>query len=432
MKRVIAMILAGGQGDRLSVLSEERAKPAVIFGGRYRIIDFALSNCANSGIDRVGVLTQYRPRSLNDHIGIGGPWGLDRGTGGARVSLLQPYIGSQASDWYQGTADAIYQNLYYVEESRADLVLILAGDHVYRMAYDELIEAHRATGANVTVPVCEVPMEEAHRFGTVILDEDSRIVEFDEKPERPRSNLISMGIYLFSKETLMEALVETADLAGGERDFGHDVLPRLISDTATKVYGYRFTDYWRDVGTIESYFRSNMDLLVDTPELNLYDLDNEIRTPFVSRPPVKIGPAAEIRRALLSNGSIINGHVEHSVLSPGVYVEEGAVVRDSIIFDDTHVSRGAVVDRSIVDKAVQIGHDCRVGEGDDHTENQDRPDIVTGGFTIVGKRAELLAGTIVGRNCVIGPGVVASGDEQHRIASGTTLRTEHVSGVFTV
>jgi len=432
MKRVIAMILAGGQGDRLSVLSEERAKPAVPFGGRYRIIDFALSNCANSGIERVGVLTQYRPRSLNDHIGIGGPWGLDRRTDRPGVSLLQPYIGNQASDWYQGTADAVYQNLYYVEESRADLVLILAGDHVYQMAYDELIDAHRATGADVTVPVCEVPLEEAHRFGTVILDEDGRIAGFDEKPERPRSNLISMGIYLFSKEALTEALVETAGLAAGERDFGRDVLPLLVSDAATQVYGYRFTDYWRDVGTIESYFQSNMDLLVDVPELNLYDHDSEIRTPFVNRPPVKIGPGAEITRSLLSNGSIINGHVEHSVLSPGVFVEEGAVVRDSIIFDNARVSSGSVVDRSIVDKAVQIGRDCRVGSGDDYTENQDRPDIVSGGFTIVGKRAELLANTIVGRNCVIGPGVVASGDEQHRIASGTTLRTKASSGVFTV
>ncbi len=432
MKRVIAMILAGGQGDRLSVLSEERAKPAVTFGGRYRIIDFALSNCANSGIDHVGVLTQYRPRSLNDHIGIGGPWGLDRGTGGAGVSLLQPYIGSQASDWYQGTADAVYQNLYYVEESRADLVLILAGDHVYQMAYDELIDSHRATGADVTVPVCEVPMEEAHRFGTVILDEDGRIAGFDEKPERPRSNLISMGIYLFSKEKLMEALVESASTADGESDFGRDLLPRLVADPVTKVHGYRFSDYWRDVGTIESYFQSNMDLLADVPELNLYDPDSEIRSHIASRPPVKIGASAKITRSLLSNGSVVNGRVEHSVLSPGVFVEEGAVVRDSIIFDDAHISRGAVVDRSIIDKAVQIGRDCLVGNSDDYTENQDRPDIVSGGFTIVGKRAELLSGTIVGRNCVIGPGVVASGDKQHCIASGTTLRTEHASGVFTV
>lgn len=432
MKRVIAMILAGGQGDRLSVLSEERAKPAVTFGGRYRIIDFALSNCANSGIDRVGVLTQYRPRSLNDHIGVGGPWGLDRHTGSAGVSLLQPYIGSQASDWYQGTADAVYQNLYFVEESRADLVLILAGDHVYRMAYDELIDAHRSTGADVTIPVCEVPMDQAHRFGTVILDDDGRVAGFDEKPEKPRSNLISMGIYLFTKEILMEALVETAGTVGGENDFGRNVLPLLVSDAATQVYGYRFTDYWRDVGTIESYFQSNMDLLQDEPGLNLYEPDNEIRSHIVSRPPVKIGPSAEISRSLLSNGSVINGRVEHSVLSPGVFVEEGAVVRDSIIFDDTRISSGAVVDRSIIDKAVQIGRDCHVGYGDDYTENKDRPDVVSGGFTIVGKRAELLPGTLVGRNCVIGPSVVASGDEQHRIASGSTLRTEHVSGVFTV
>ena len=430
MKGVIAMILAGGQGDRLSVLSEERAKPAVPFGGRYRIIDFTLSNCANSEIRNVGVLTQYRPRSLNDHIGIGGPWDLDRGGGG--VALLQPYIGHQASDWYQGTADAVYQNLYYVEESRAELVLILAGDHVYKMAYDELIDIHRSTGADVTIPVCTVPMDEAHRFGTVVLDDDDRVVAFEEKPEQPRSDLISMGIYLFRKDALMASLVDATNIATGERDFGRDVLPALVADPAKQVFAYRFNDYWRDVGTIESYFRSNMDLLEDLPPLNLYDGESEIRTPIVPKPPVKIGPRAEISRSLLSVGSIINGRVEHSVLSPGVYVEEGAVVRDSIIFDDTRIASGAVIDRSIVDKAVQVGKACHIGYGDDWTENQERGDIVNAGFTIVGKRAELLANTRVGRNCVIGPAVIASGGEQHYIPSGATIRTQHGDGVFSV
>ncbi|MEX0785639.1 MAG: sugar phosphate nucleotidyltransferase, partial [Dehalococcoidia bacterium] len=276
MKRIIAMILAGGQGDRLSVLSEERAKPAVVFGGRYRIIDFTLSNCSNSGISSVGVLTQYRPRSLNDHIGIGRPWDLDRGDG--QVSLLQPYLGHEASDWYRGTADAVYQNLYYVEESRAEHVLILAGDHVYKMAYDELSDFHEARGADVTVPVCTVPVEEASRFGTLLLDDEDRVVAFEEKPDKPRSTLVSMGIYLFKKDVLIRSLVSDADNDESDHDFGGDILPLVVSDPALNVFGYRYDGYWRDVGTIASYFEGNMDLLEDVPGLDLYDPDFAIRT----------------------------------------------------------------------------------------------------------------------------------------------------------
>ncbi len=429
MKRTIAMILSGGQGDRLSVLSEERAKPAVIFGGRYRIIDFTLSNCANSGITNVGVLTQYRPRSLNDHIGIGRPWDLDRGGGG--VSLLQPYLGHEASDWYQGTADAVFQNLYYIEESRAELILILAGDHVYQMAYDELIDFQREHDADVSIPIYSVPTEDASRFGTLIL-EDDRVVDFEEKPENPRSNLISMGIYLFKRDVLMQALVDDANDESSKHDFGGDILPRIVADRSRSVYGQRFHGYWRDVGTVEAYFQSNMDLLEDVPELNLYDPDSEVRTRMTPNPPVKVGQHAQISRSLLSVGSIVNGQVEHSVLSPGVYVEEGAVIRDSIIFDDSHIKAGAVIERSILDKEVTVGKDCYIGYGDDWTVNQERPDIVNDGFAIVGKRAELLPGVKVGRNCVIGPGVVATGIEGDYIPSGRTIRVEEHTTTFSV
>ena len=384
----------------------------------------------NSEITQVGILTQYRPRSLNEHIGIGRPWDLDRAGGG--VSLLQPYLGREASDWYRGTADAVYQNIYYVEESRAELVLILAGDHVYTMAYDQLVNFHRVKGADVTVPVCTVPWEEASRFGTLFLDDGGRISAFDEKPAQPRSNQISMGIYLFNKDVLVQSLLEDAERDDGEHDFGRDVLPRLAEDPTKKIYGYRFQGYWRDVGTIESYYQANMDLLKELPELNLYDPDTRIRTQVVSYPPAKIGAGAEIHRSLLDIGCIINGRVEHSILSPGVFVEEGAVVRDSIIFHDAHIEAGAVIDRSIIDKEAYIGQNCRIGTGDDWTPNHERPDVVNCGITIIGKRAKVAAGVSVGRNCVIGPGVSASGIEGDHIPSGTTIRAHQRTAPFSV
>jgi glucose-1-phosphate adenylyltransferase len=420
MKRVVALILAGGQGDRLSVLSEERAKPAVIFGGRYRIIDFTLSNCVNSGITRVGVLTQYRPRSLNDHIGIGRPWDLDRQGGG--VTLLQPYLGRESSDWYRGTADALTQNIYFLEETKAELVLVLAGDHVYKMNYDELISYHREHEADCTVPLYEVPMAEAHRYGVLSVDDEGRIVEFEEKPDRPRSNLISMGIYCFNREPLIEALIADAREAGSTHDFGHDIIPQML-DRGGRVFGWKFDDYWRDVGTIESYYEGNMDLLEDLPKLNLYDPDTRIRTRVTGYPPAKVGWRAYIQRSLLDLGCIINGHVEHSVLSPGVYVEEGAVVRDSIIFDDCRIEAGAIVERSILDKEVRIGKNSYVGYGDDFSPNDDRPDIVNTGVTIVGKRAEVEPYVRIGRNCVIGANVrVDTRNRDGYLSSGTTIR----------
>ena len=416
MSRVLALILAGGRGERLSILAEERAKPAVVFGGKYRIIDFALSNCINSGLFRVGILTQYRPRSLNNHIGIGRPWDLDRSTGG--VSLLQPYIGRKASDWYKGTADAVYQNLYFVDESQADQVLILAGDHIYKMRYEDMLEFHRSHKADVTVGVVEVPLEEARRYGVLSLDKNDRIVDFQEKPSRPQSNLASMGIYVFKRESLMGALEEDAHRRSGH-DFGHDVIPaRLGRD---RVFGYRFGGYWRDIGTIGAYWQANMDLLAELPELNLYDPNNIVRTQDQQRPPLKVGPNSRISRSILSSGCIINGYVQNSVLSPGVFVEEGATVVDSILFDDCHISAGAVVERSILDKTAFVGAHSHVGWGDDYTPNQEEPEVLHSGITIVGKRARIPTSIRVGRNCIIGPGVREEDVAGDYVASGSSI-----------
>ncbi|HZU77052.1 MAG TPA: sugar phosphate nucleotidyltransferase, partial [Dehalococcoidia bacterium] len=359
MKQVLALILAGGQGDRLSILSEERAKPAVIFAGKYRIIDFVLSNCMNAGIDRVGVLTQYRPRSLNDHIGIGRPWGFDREGGG--ISLLQPYLGRESSDWYRGTADAVYQNLFFVVESKADTVLILSADHVYTMRYDTLVDYHRSVNADVTVPVYEVPLEEASRYGLLTMDSDGRVVEFQEKPPDPQTTTASTGIYVFKRDVLIDRLMADATRQSSH-DFGRDILPEMLDHF--RVYGYKLHGYWRDVGTLDAYWQANMDLLVDLPELDLYNPETALRTRTVPLPPAKIGPRAYVSRSLLTEGDIINGQVEHCVLSPGVYIEDGAVIRDSILFDDCRVERGAVIERAILDKGVLVPEGCRVGAGD--------------------------------------------------------------------
>lgn len=417
MNKVLAMILAGGEGSRLSILAEERAKPAVTFGGKYRIIDFTLSNCVNSGITKVGVLTQYRPRSLNEHIGIGRPWDLDRSGGG--VSLLQPYVGRRASDWYRGTADAVYQNLYFVEEQRAEHVLVLAGDHIYEMNYDEIVAFHKFEGADVTLGVTEVPLAEASRYGIILLDEENRVVGFQEKPELPQSNLASMGIYVFQKDILIERLTEDARRRTSH-DFGRDIVPSMLGH-GDRVYGYRFSGYWRDVGTVSSYWEANMDLLVDLPEFNLYDPEIPVRTKTIERPPAKIGPLAHINRSLICDGCIVNGVVEHSILSPGVYVEQGGVVLDSIVFDDCFVARDAVVRLSILDKEVRVSEGCQVGFGDDYTPNREEPEILNSGITLVGKRTRLPAGLKIGHNCKIGSNLSEGDFPSPIISSGESL-----------
>lgn len=423
MNNVLALILAGGQGDRLSVLSEQRAKPAVVFGGQYRIVDFALSNCAASDIPRVAVLTQYRPRSLVNHIASGRAWGLD--TPDRRVEILQPYLGRADMDWYQGTADAVYQNLYLIAQSRAQEVLILSADHVYLMSYRNLVAYHRQQRADVTIGVYAVPLEEASRFGVLEMDAGGRVVDFQEKPARPRSPWASMGIYCFNREALIEALQEDAELGeASAHDFGADVAPRIFANR--RVFGYQYLDYWRDVGTIEAYWQANMDLTGPHPPLRLANPDAPLRTAGPAREPARFGAKAAPRTALVSPGARIEGTVERSVISPGVVVEEGAAVRDSIVCHDGVIRAGAVVDRAILDKEVTVGSGAVVGAGADLRPNRERPDIVNRGISIVGKRAAIPAGMTVGRNVVVGPGVAGELAGRDAIASGETVQPDEM------
>ena len=411
---VLTLILAGGEGERLSILSQVRAKPGVPFGGKYRIIDFALSNTVNSGLTDVGILTQYAPRSLIDHIGVGRPWDLDRSRGG--VALLQPFIGrGRAHDWYRGTADAVLQNLDFIDDRDPELVLVLAGDHVYKMDYRPFIAVHREKAADVTCAVRTVPIDEAHRFGILDVAADGRVTAFVEKPEDPPSNLVSMGVYVFSWPLLR-------DLLGPERaDFGRDVLPAMVAD-GRRVFAYEFGGYWQDVGTVESYWQTSLDLLSDDPGVELNDLGWLIYTKSEERPPARLGPAARVLRSMVSHGCVIDGTVEHSVLSPGVRVAAGAVVRDSIVMFDAVIGAGAVLDRTIVDKEAHVGAGARVGVGDDMRPNQVEPERLSAGITLVGKRARVPPAMEVGRNCRIDPG---AGDRDFgtstRVASGETI-----------
>ena len=414
MKRTMAMILAGGEGERLSILSQERAKPAVPFGGKYRIIDFTLSNCVNSDIDDVVVLTQYNPRSLNDHIGLGRPWDLDRNHGG--VKLLQPYIArGRVAEWYRGTADAVLRNLNVLEHEPADTILVLAGDHIYKMDYQPFVQAHRRRRADVTIAVRRVPLVDATRMGVLALDDGDRVVEWQEKPKQPKSDLASMGVYVFSKRALNRWLSED------RKDFGRDVIPAMLAGGA-RVYGYRFDGYWQDVGTIQSYWEANMALLHDNPELDLYDREWTIHTRSEERAPAKIGPTAQVHRSLISHGCVINGMVINSVLSPGVRVDVGAVVRDSIIMFDSVVRSGAVVDRAILDKEVVVGAAAIVGDGPDFdTPNRQEPGRLNTGITVVGKQSVVPRGIRLGRNVKVGERVKSADFANRAVRSGGTI-----------
>ena len=411
---MLTLILAGGEGERLSILSQVRAKPGVPFGGKYRIIDFALSNAVNSGLTDVGILTQYAPRSLIDHIGVGRPWDLDRSRGG--VALLQPFIGrGRARDWYRGTADAVLQNLDFIADRDPELVLVLAGDHVYKMDYRPFIDLHRSKGAEVTCAVRTVPIGEAHRFGILGVADDGRVTEFVEKPARPTSNLVSMGVYVFGWPLLRELLDPDRP------DFGRDVLPWMVA-AGRRVFAYEFGGYWQDVGTVESYWQTSLDLLRDDPGIELNDLGWLVYTKSEERPPARIGPDASISRSMVSHGCVIDGSVEHSVLSPGVRVARGARVRDSIVMFDAVIEADATIDRSILDKECHVGAGASVGCGDDLTPNHDEPERLNAGITLVGKRARVPRGVEIGRNCRIDPGAT-EGDfgRRKRIGSGETV-----------
>lgn len=357
-KKCVAMLLAGGQGSRLYALTQNRAKPAVPYGGKYKIIDFPLSNCIHSGIDTVGVLTQYEPLELNAYIGNGATWDLDCMSGGAYV--LPPYVKGKKGEWYSGTASAIFQNIHFIEQYNPDYILILSGDHIYTMDYEKMIDAHEERDADATIAVMEVPMAEASRFGIMNTDDDMRIVEFEEKPPVPKNNLASMGIYVFSWKKLREYLIADNQDPNSSNDFGKNIIPNMLNN-GEKMFAYLFSGYWKDVGTIDSLWEANMDLLAEKPELDLHDDNWRIYGRNLVLPPHFIGEEASVHNSILCDGCNIYGTVENSILSPGVTVEKGAVVKDSIIMQQTVIRAGSSVTRAIIDEDVTIMEDAKIG-----------------------------------------------------------------------
>ncbi len=392
-----AVILAGGEGSRLGVLTDKRAKPAVPFAGKYRIIDFTLSNCVNSGILDVMILTQYRPHSLNEHIGSGRPWDLDRGfTGG--VQIYQPYRGRADTDWYKGTADALAQNLNFVERGEPDLILVLSGDHIYKMNYAQLAEFHVAKQADLTIATLNVTREEATRMGILAVDAEFRVMQFVEKPADPPGTLASMGVYVFSRRILAQMLTEDARRRDSSHDFGKDVIPRMVQ-SGLRVFAYPFQGYWVDVGTIEAYWQTQMDLLKHPPALDLNDRSWIVHTKSEERPPVRIQEGAVVKDSMITDGCVIEAgaRVEKSVLSPGVSVGARAVIRHSVILTDTVIEAGARIERSVIDKVVKVGRNARVGQA---PRNSKTP-AEGPGITTVGKNAQIPAGIRIPRGSVV-------------------------------
>ena len=361
-KEMIAMILAGGQGSRLKQLTKMIAKPAVPFGGKYRIIDFSLSNCSNSNIDTVGVLTQYQPLALNSHIGIGAPWDLDRRNGG--VSMLAPYQSEDGGNWYNGTADAIYQNTNYIDSFDPEYVLILSGDHIYKMDYSKMLDYHKEKAADVTIAVLEVSLEEASRFGMMNTREDNTIYEFDEKPEKPKSNLASMGVYIFNWSALKQLLKEDNLDKNSDNDFGKNIIPKMINNNQ-KLYAYPFKGYWRDVGTIESFWEANMDLLSEDNDLNIHDTKWKIYTVNPMLPPQYIGPEANISNAMVNEGCTVFGEINNCVLFQGVHVGKNTKITNSVILPNTKIGNNVVIDKAIIGSDVTIRRNSHIGNGED-------------------------------------------------------------------
>ena len=408
-KEMIAMLLAGGQGSRLGVLTAKVAKPAVSFGGKYRIIDFPLSNCINSGIDTVGVLTQYQPLRLNTHIGIGIPWDLDRNVGG--VTVLPPYEKSTSSEWYTGTANAIYQNLDYMSAYNPDYVLILSGDHIYMMDYEVMLDFHKENNADVTIAAMPVPLEEASRFGIVITDDEGKIEDFEEKPAQPRSNLASMGIYIFSWPVLKEALQELSSQPNC--DFGKHIIPYCHSKNQ-RLFAYEYNGYWKDVGTLSSYWEANMELIDIIPEFNLYEEFWKIYTNSGVLPPNYVSEQSVIERSIICNGASIYGEVHNSILGSRVRIGKGAIIRDSIIMNETEIGENCVVDKAIIAENVKVGDNVTIGIGSD-IPNKMRPDIYNSGLTTIGEKSVIPSGVQIGKNTAI---------------SGVTSKEDYIGGVL--
>ena len=408
-KEMIAMLLAGGQGSRLGVLTSDVAKPAVAFGGKYRIIDFPLSNCINSGIDTVGVLTQYQPLRLNTHIGIGIPWDLDRNNGG--VTVLPPYERSNNSEWYTGTANAIYQNLRYMESYNPEYVLILSGDHIYKMDYEVMLDFHKANNADVTIATMPVPLEEASRFGIVIADENKKIMDFEEKPKEPRSNLASMGIYIFSWKVLRDALIELKDQQSC--DFGKHIIPYCF-EKQKRLFAYEFNGYWKDVGTLGSYWEANMELIDLIPEFNLYEEYWKIYTKCDTIEPQYIAPGAHVERCIIGEASEIHGEVINSVIAPNVYIGEGTVVRDSIIMKDTSIGKNVTIDKSIIAENCRIEDGVTLGIGEE-APNKLNESVYSFGLVTIGDDSVIPENVSIGKNTAI---------------SGVTEREDYPDGIL--
>jgi glucose-1-phosphate adenylyltransferase len=415
-KEYIAMLLAGGQGNRLGILTKNLAKPAVPFGGKYRIIDFALSNCTNSGIDTVGVLTQYRPHKLNAYIGTGQPWDLDIIDGG--VFVLPPYVKGKRGEWYKGTANAIYQNIEFIEQYDPKYIIILSGDHIYKMDYSIMLEYHKQKNAAATIAVIKVPCEEASRFGIMDTDEYGRITEFTEKPKLPKSNNASMGIYIFDWKMLKEYLIEDDKDVKSIHDFGKNIIPRLL-ENGEKVYAYYFSGYWKDVGTIQSLWEANMDLLESVPAFDLYDPKWRIYARNPGEPPHYISQEAEVINSIIAEGSRIYGSIEHSVIFSSVEADKGCCIKDSVIMPRVSIGKNTRLSRVIVGEGARIGENCSIGFGDD-VANKYYPDIYNTGITVIGEDTVIPDGTIIGRNVV----VVQSPVNVQMIPSGECVRME--------
>ena len=387
-KKCVAMLLAGGQGSRLGVLTRHRAKPAVQYGGKYRIIDFPLSNCVHSGIDTVGVLTQYQPLELNSYIGTGASWDLDNLTGGAYV--LPPYVkGGEKGEWYSGTANAIYQNIYFIERYNPKYIVVLSGDHIYKMDYAKMIDFHEKNSADATIAVIKVPMEEASRFGIMNTDSDLRINEFEEKPKVPKNNMASMGVYVFTWEVVKKYLEEDANNPNSSNDFGKNIIPAMLNG-GEKLFAYPFEGYWKDVGTVDSLWDANMDLLSDSPDLDLSDASWRIYSRNPNMPPQYVAKSADIKRSIITEGCSVYGTVRNSVLFAGVEIEEGAVVEDSIIMAETVIKKGSVVRRAIIDENTVIGQNAVIGEKD-------------GKIAVIGSGCTVLKGACIKSGAMIDP-----------------------------
>lgn len=417
-KECVAMLLAGGQGSRLGVLTKNIAKPAVPFGGKYRIIDFPLSNCTNSGIDTVGVLTQYRPLKLNSYIGIGQPWDLDRLNGG--VTILSPYVKQKIGEWYSGTANAIYQNIEYVDAYKPDYVLILSGDQIYKMDYSLMLEYHKEKNASVTVAYIRVPIEEASRFGIMNTDEDGKIQKFDEKPEVPKSDKASMGIYIFNWKMLKQYLIEDQEIPGSSNDFGKDLLPRML-ENKEGMYAYEFDGYWKDVGTIPSFWEANMDLLNDPPQLDLYDSQWRIYSRNPIKPPHYVSEEASVSRCIITEGCEIYGDVSHSVLFAGVHVGKGSKVIDSILMPGVKIGEDTVVQNAVIAEDITIGDNCYIGYGNEDI-NECAPEIYRAGITVIGEGVTIPDGVKIGKNVMVDKSIL----ECMNVQSGQCVLEEDV------